>query len=496
MRERLTEQSLFLSWQTGALFVLYFGIRLVSYLLAPHPVVQGILVFCIVLAFAVLYFRDPVLAWQTLLIELFLGGSGHYLELADLSLRTVLMITFVVLWGLHMLSNTALSHALHIDKRIALPLGLFAVYAVFAGINGINNGHGITPVLRDLTPFGFFVLLFPFQQLFHNHQARALVIRLFIVYLLGTAIFLTVLLFLYSQGILEIHEPFYKWFRDVNVGKITDMKNGFFRIVEPSHLLIVPVILFVSSLLMKPEKHHPMWRVLLVAALIILSINLSRMYLLALGVGWLVLLYKHHIHRWFTRGIITLVLLLTIFTGLSLVASNGATLGWELLGIRLVSVTNPAIETSSATRLALLPSIANQISSAPLFGVGPGATVSYIDPVSYTTKTTNQFDWGYFEMIAEFGAIGTFLYLWLIGTTIYLFVRHIQQLRNYHDFHVGLLAGLISILAINLTVPALFHVLGVIYLIFLIGIAVQHQNTFDEIVTTLYRIFNRKKNIV
>ena len=32
---------------------------------------------------------------------------------------------------------------------------------------------------------------------------------------------------LFSSQILLIHQDFYKWFRDVNVGKITDMKTGF-----------------------------------------------------------------------------------------------------------------------------------------------------------------------------------------------------------------------------------------------------------------------------
>lgn len=492
MEQRLTTSSFFLNWQTLALFVGYFVFRALSFVLAPHPIVQGVLVFILVIAFAGLYFKDLILAWQALLAEIFLGGAGHFLELGGLSLRTVLIGTFLLLWVLHHASNSKLSSHLHMDKRVGVPLLIFACYLLFALFNGFHSGHEVIPMIRDLTPFAFFLLIFPFHQLFHNPEAQSFFVRLFIVYLLATALFLTVLYFLYSYGVLEIHEPFYNWFRDINAGKITDMGNGFFRIVEPSHLLIVPIILFISSLLLKNEKHNIMWRVLIFAALVILSINLSRIYILALGVGWFVLLYKHSIQRWIGLGIITLLMFLGIFTGLSL-TSAGNTLGWELFGVRLASVAYPSIETSSLTRMTLLPPIIEKIEKAPIQGHGLGATVTFIDPRTNAEVTTHQFDWGYLEIIAELGSLGLILFLVIFFETIAMLIRHVQQLDNFHDFHVGLLAGVIALLVINITSPALFHVFGILFLVFLMIVGIQHHSTVDDIITALYRVFNRKK---
>lgn len=493
MNERLTTSSYFLSTQTLLLFVAYFVIRFLSFLLTPHPIVQGLIVFTLILAFATLYFKDPILAWQMLLAELFLGGAGHFFELATLSLRTVLVGTFVILWTLHHISNSKLTNHVRIDKRIAIPLGIFSLYLVFSVFNALANGHSVVAILQDLTPYFFFLLLFPLQQLFHNQRAQAFLIRLFIVYILATAIFMLTLFLLYSHQILEIHEPFYKWFRDMNGGKITDMQIGFFRIVEQSHLLIVPSILFISSLLMKNEKHNKMWRVLLFAACLILAVNLSRIYIIALAAGWLVLLYKHSIYKWFSVGVFTLTLFITVFSGLAFLGSGGQTLGWELFGVRLASVAQPLIETSSATRMTLLNPILEKIEKNPLFGQGPGATVTFIEPVNYTEVTTRQFDWGYLEMITEYGVVGTILFLVITLQLVRLLIVKIEELTNYHDFHVGLLAALISMMVINITSPALFHVFGILFLIFILVIAIQHHSMFDGIVTTLYRIFNRVK---
>jgi len=493
MLNRLTAKSIFFNWQTLILLLVFFTLKFVSFSLHDHLIIQGILVFVFLMIFGISYFKNPTLAFYILIGEIFLGGSGSYLEFVGLSIRTLLIGTFLILWTIDIISKREVQKRFIFDKTFTILLVIFYLFLSISVINGFLHGHNIQHIIQDLMPFLYLPILFPAYNLLSKEKTQEYLIRLIIVFIIGSAIFSIYTFFLFSTGVVELQEPFYKWFRDVAYGKITNMGNGFFRIVLPEHLLITPIILLISSLLMRDERHHKMWRLLLILSSIVLVLNLSRAFLLALLLGFVILKLKHKATRWFIISTTTLGLIILIFTSFSVLASGGKTLGWELFGVRIVSITSPQIETSSATRMMILPSILEMIKQKPILGTGIGAETTFLNTNTHEQITTRHFDWGYLEMLVELGILGSLLLLSLIIFLLYKISEKIKNAYDWQDFYVGILAGVVAMLIINITTPALFHVFGIIFFVLILSIALKPVDIFESLVTSLYRIFNRIK---
>jgi len=193
---------------------------------------------------------------------------------------------------------------------------------------------------------------------------------------------------------------------------------------------------------------------------VILSINLTRIYILALMVGLLFLFTFKMWKKWLLTTILTIVILIFSFSSIHLLASGGKSLGWEVFGVRIQSIIKPNIEPSSLSRMLLFPKIWQQIQSEPAWGHGLGNEVTVYSPVIKKEITTPHYDWGYLEIVAEMGILGFLFWLTVI---IYTFL-----FNKFKENHLNLVL-LTSLLIINITSPALFHVMGIILLIILLS---------------------------
>ena len=495
MRHLLKKQSIFHDTETIWLLVGFFALRLLSFLLMDQPVIQAILVFGLLMIFGIVYFTETHYGWYILLGELFLGGSGHFLTFFGLSIRTLLIITFMFLWLVHHATSRHYKFRLHIKHKIFYTFFPFAFFITLAVGTGLFNGHALPNVIQDALPFSYFVLLLPFYHYFYKENIQEHLVRLLFVFMLGCAIFalFTYVLFVTSTAGVE-SSLYYTWFTDVAKGEITAMGNGFFRIVTPEHLLLVPGALMMASLLMRDEKHHKYWYGFLALALLTLVLDFSRTYFIALAVGFLILKYKHNVKNWLSVTAMSVGIFVGMFLLLNIFSSGFRSAGFELLGLRIASIGNPAIEVSAYTRMALLEPIGTLISEKPLFGSGLGASVSFIVPHTYEYLTTTEFHWGYLELLAELGTIGFISFLAIIILALYELMIKIESLSDYHDFYVGLLAGLGAFLVMTVTSPALFHVFGIFYLTIVLVMAMKHINVFERTLTILYRIFNKTEH--
>ncbi len=488
---RLTEKAIFFDKQTLWLLLAFFGLRLLSIILVGHPGIQGIILFGVIMGFGILYYKNPTWAWYVLIGEILLGGAGHFLELFGLSLRSLLTLLFMLLWGLHTIGAKGLRHRFHIQNPVYYAGIPFFILLLISVILGMSNGHNPILVLQDFIPYFYLILLLPAYYLFKDHHSHEYFVRLIIVFIIGSALFSLITFILFSLNITPLHGEYYSWFRDVAMGKITDMNTGFFRIVLPEHLLFVPISIIIGSLLMRNEKHHKMWRFLLFCSMFILALNLSRGYFLALGVGFLVLKYKHVVKEWIKESLFALLLLIVSFSGVHLIASNFQSPGFELFGFRLLSIAQPAIEQSANIRMTLLDPIMRKIEVHPLFGHGLGATVTYTNPRTNELLTTSQFDWGYLEMWTELGFLGSAAYLTVVLFVIFQLIKKIRAIEDFHDMYVGILASIIAFLIMNITAPALFHVFGIVFLVFSTTYAMKPVDIFERTATILYRTFHK-----
>ncbi len=490
----LTVKSIFGRASTLALLLLFFVIRIASYLLMDHLIIQGIIVFVMILLLGILYFKNPHWAWYLVIGEIFLGGSGHFFELGGLAIRTLFVLFFVFLWVAEQIGKNFLMNSLKINRNLIILLGSFFILVIVAVINGLYQGHSLASVIQSSASFIFLILIFPSYHLFRNSKSQERLIRLIIVFIVGTAFFSLFMFIWYSGGWGILQDNFYRWYRDIAGGKITNMGSDFFRIVEPEHLLLTPIILFICSLLMRDEKHNIMWRLILILAIIPLMLNFSRSYFLAFLLGLLVLKYKHKWKRWIIVSSTTILLMLIVFTSTSFLASGGTTAGLELFGVRVVSLVNPQVEVSTATRMMILPAILDLIKLQPILGSGFGAEVTFMNTLNYEQITTTQFDWGYLQLWVELGIFGLLFFLGIIFFAFIKLIKKIRQYADYQDPDVGLLAGLVAFLFMTITMPAFYHVFGIIFLMLVLATSVKPVDSLSTTVTLLYRIFNRLKS--
>ncbi len=491
--ERLGATSIYRHPQTAWLAVGYILLRAISFALAQFPLVQALLVFVLLITLGMLFFRSEEYAWIMIISELFLGGAGHFLEFYGLSIRTLLILVFLILWIGFTLMYPERRH------RLRLPHGLFYlfipvfIWITFASFWGLIQGHSIVAVIQDGIPFLFLLFLLPSYHLFKRAQTRDFFIRAVIVFLICGALWSLLAFLLFRTGFVELHDPFYNWFRDFGMGKITTVGDYFFRIVLPEHLLIAPLLIIIASLLMRDERHHHMWRFLFIAGSVTLALNMSRAYILGLVVGLFILFYKHKMRRVIKVSLWSIGMFLASFFIIILLSSGFRSFGLEIIGIRAASITSPLVEQSTATRVSLLPPILELINRHPLIGNGIGASFAYTDPISHERTMRRHFDWGYHELIAELGIIGTAIYLFTLLSIILLLVTHTRSLSDYHDLHVGLLGALFSLLIITITSPAIFHVFGIFFIVFTVSFITKKDLDIDQIVHTLYSVFHSAK---
>ena len=453
--------------KTTLLLVLaYLGIRLLSFGLTRHIYLQAAWVFFILVIFGALYFKKRDWALGMLFGELLLGGAGHFFEFFGLSLRTILLSAFAVLWLTKKLL-TDKKENFDFPKKLYSLLIIFSLFLIFSATTGLLNGHGIKPVIQDIIPYGFFILIFPLYYFLEKENNREYLKNLLSAFLIGGASFSLFTFTLFSSGMQYLQSPYYKWFRDVAMGKITDMGDGFFRIVTPEHLLITPIILALASLLMKKEKRGKMLWTTIIFALLILILDFGRVYLLALCVGLLILKYKHNWKNWLFINFSVCFIIMTLFFGINVIASGGRSIGMDLFLGRVKSLSQPETETSSLTRMTLLKPILAMIKKEPIIGQGIGAKVIFIDPVNQKQIKTSHFDWGYLELWTELGLFGAMAFLSIIYYINLSLIKKIRTSSDFFYFYIGLLAGTIALLVMNITSPILFHPLGILYLAFI-----------------------------
>ena len=425
--------------------------------------------FSVIIVFLAAYwlFKKDYRGWLVIAAEIILGGSGNYLNLDGVSLRTTLLIVSVIIYLFTFLKDDWQDFKTNHNFRFGV-ISIFALLLVtsLGAVNGYLHYHNLTSTIADLIPYGYFLYFLPLRRLLTNpdfiRETKKMLPAAIIIY--SALFFFTFIGF--STGLFQVHDLYYWWWRDVVLGKATDLGFNFYRLVMDLQLLLVPIALYYANKIIQKTVEKLDYH-LLALLLVTLSINLTRVYYLAFFIGLVALVSKIHWKRYTLTFASTLLFVFLSFTAIHFTTSLGKSLGWEIFGLRLQSIASPNLENSSLNRMILLPKIWEKIKTNPIVGEGLGATVTAFSPITKNTDTTPHFDWGYLEIWAELGAIGLLLWIALIIYTTYLLIKN-KDSRF-------MLSALVSLLVINLTSPALFHVLGVIFLVFLLSNTVKES---------------------
>lgn len=460
--------------------MLYAGayglIRFLSYAFRADSFIQNVLSLTILGMFLWCYRSHRQAAWLLVVAELLLGGAGQFLQLQGIALRSLLLgLLALCLAVTYLTSKKSLDH---IRRRpwLSLAGAAFIISITFSVAVGLVRHHAPAAIFRDTIPFLALLYVAPLYHLLNNDGGKKNLLSLVAGTSIASAIFslLTLILFAYHAAVIQ--GPYYKWFRDVVGGKITDVGTGFFRVVTPDHLLLTPFILVLAAAMLHKKTDRRYLIALLATALIPFAINFSRTYILALIVAFPILLYKTKMVAWLKTGVLLALIGTSIFFLVNAAATRGQSIGLELAGLKFGGIAAPETELSAHTRAALLPAIYATIEETPLMGTGLGSTLVFTNPRTNARETTVHYDWGYLEILAEFGIIGTLLFASAFIFCVYRIVERVRE-KKEPAFVMGFLAGAASLFVMTVTAPAIYHLIGIAYLA-ASGIIVFHHTSY------------------
>lgn len=453
--------------QINFLVLGFCALRILSFFTYDSTRVNQIFAALFIGIFISICKRNLAAGWTVLVGEFLIDGAGHFFEFQTLILRTWFLGIFGLFWLWQKIKT----------KKVSLPESSFTLKSmlavglvlVWAALNGFLKDHSPLNIFQDAILYGFLLLLFPALE--YKEKIRPWFTNFLQTYLIGSALFSLFSFFWYSSHLGILRDTYYHWYRNIVAGKITDLGYDFFRIVLSEHLFIVPILLVLTALLIQDVKNKKLWFFTFLSA-IILALNFSRIYFVALAAGMLILKFKHPLKQWFKVCTLVTITIFLTFSSLYFLASRGQSIGLELLGVRLSGTTLPQNETSGAIRLAILPDALRTIKTHLWLGSGLGATVTYIDPTTRESVTRTQFDWGYLEVLAELGIMGTTIFIFFLLGILFQLAKVAYKKTSVNNTEVpllrGLLAGAFSLFLINATTPALFQGFGILYFVFLL----------------------------
>ncbi len=447
---------MFSTYPAYLLLLDYALLRVFSFYFQPGDWMNTVLTLFFLSITAALLIARRREGWYFIAFELILGGAGGFLSAFGLSLRTLLLISSALIFIFQKLKHKQLIPLIKENKIISIIFGLLVLSTGISTIVGFFNGHAVNLVFSDAIPYFFLFYYFPLKELLDNTEFIAFAKKMILAAIIGNALFILLTFIGYSSGWLAMFSPYYHWYRDIGLGKITEMGGNFYRLVLNEQLLLAPILLYW---LYKTIKEKITWQniAVLSALLFVLGINFTRIYHLAIIFGALFLINKTNWKKAFSIYILSAIIYLTIFCSTNLIITHGKDTGLNLLLGRAQSIVDPNSENSSLSRMMLLPKIWEKIKVHPIVGNGLGDSLVVYSPVFKKEITTPHYDWGYLEIIGELGIIGFIIWLTLIWILF-------KQTKN-NQLSLSLL---ISLLIINITSPVLFHVMGIVFVIFLL----------------------------
>ncbi len=428
---------------------------------------------------------------MVVLSELLLGSFGYlfYWPIMDykLSLRfvlwTVVLIIFLIKFLFKFLRKNEPNIYWQRIKNFSLLkyFGLLFLLIIIGLITGLWQGFELTTIFLDFNAWLYFLLLFPvlaiYGQLNQRHLERLkLIFGAAVIVISLKTIFL---LFVFTHS-LEVSGELYLWLRQNLIGEMTPTANGWPRIFIQSQ--IFPIIGFFLLFWFNRARLSGkeffqiknLWSWSLACLFISIAIiSFSRSF-------WVGLL---------AAGLFSLVLVWIIYSFKKMLGILSWSISTFLGGLLLIylvvifpypqpgkftadfidRVSNNQ-EAALASRWSLLPVLSREIIREPFLGQGFGATITYIssDPRVLANHpsgeyTTYAFEWGYLDIALKIGILGVLVYLLLLGKLIQQGITKKTEENNY--LKLGLSAGLVFLMVINIFTPYLNHPLGIGFLI-------------------------------
>lgn len=428
-----------------------------------------ILFIAVTLIFLAVAVKNLELAVLIALVEIFVGSKGYLFYfsynsfIVSFRLAAFIIVFLVSFRQIIKLDKEAIWKLIGWAKPI-LVLGL-VVFLSF--IHGLASGYGFGQVFFDANAYFFLGLLLPLFIVTQKNEFMERVVNL----LLYSAIYLSVktllLLYFFTHQFPFFILDLYQWVRQSGVGEITWTTTGAWRIFIQSQIYIMVAWWLTMT---KSESAQSIWKTIKI--IIILSLFMSALLIsfsrsfwlgliLSLGAAGIWLIYNRQFYKLAILAVSTItsfVLGVIIILGVINIPLPPATTSGGLdLSERL------QIEEALSSRWNLLQPLWLAVQNNMFWGAGFGAPVTYIsnDPRVRSVQpdglyTTTAFEWGYLDIWLKIGFIGLLAYGWVIWK---IFTAP-RLAFSHNNSELGLIIGLIAVLAVHIASPYLNHPLG------------------------------------
>ncbi|MEA3249400.1 MAG: hypothetical protein U9Q03_03520 [Patescibacteria group bacterium] len=373
------------------------------------------------------------------------------------------------------------------ETKLLWPYVALLMVFAFGGLRGLLAGNGFGNVFFDANGYAFFALFPAFMGGLRDLRARRLM-----WYVLAAAVTVSVakalaVMYFFSHRLYYVAANMYLWVRDTRVGEVTLTVADFHRVFFQSHLYVLvaifTVFLFAASAksIRKPGFWIPFG--LLVWGIIAMVLGLSRSFwfggfIAALTMIGLLIWTKAGKGLWGRMAIVapaSLVLAIGIIAGIYAFPFPTKTGDLSFMSMLSGRAFSLAGEAAANSRWTLLKEMWPAGMEHPILGSGLGTTVTYRteDPRLLVDNPTGEyttfaFEWGYHDLWVKFGVLGLLVYAWLIAVILTPYFVSLKMWKRESGANradaivlIGIISGMVAMLATNVFSPYLNHPLGI-----------------------------------
>lgn len=415
-----------------------------------------------------------------IIIEAILGGAGRYFALGSLSIRMILYaITFSVFIICLIKDRKKVTVSLRtMDINLVLVI-LLGVWIVFSALNGyFISKNSLSEIVRDLTGYASFGLVFVFSYAFDNKKNVNFIVKIISISVVIQSLAILLIHYGLGIGVLEFNS-FNKVLQSIYIGNIGIIAPDTIRIFFKSSIYLQ--VGFILLLEMITRETYKKKKIVMYIALVIVSyaiiLSFTRGFWIAAFVTTFIYIILKKPKRIFkTIGIVLCGVVLML--GLSVVAYSNINIVYSiasragLINVKqdvatkkIVTIkSDEVVDMSLDYRKKLKSAMFSRIEKRPILGNGFGVILNEIE------QEQSHSEYMFYDIWVEMGAIGLGLY---IAMFVALFIKWLKIRRsqfNINELHFldEYIIALIGVIITSTLNPFLNNPIGITYLIIVI----------------------------
>ena len=199
---------------------IYIAIRLFAYFINPGDILNTVISTLVLILTSYLLIKKDNRGWYIITGEIILGGIGEFLSIGSITLRTLLLISFLIIFISNKIKDRQLKSLFKNNEITCYLLSSIYFIVIISAIRGYLLDNNIKLIIADTIPYLFLLYYFPIKEIWSDKKFKELSKNLIITAVIGNTIFIALTFILFSSGTAIIHDGYYIFIRDIAGGKV------------------------------------------------------------------------------------------------------------------------------------------------------------------------------------------------------------------------------------------------------------------------------------